>query len=43
MKDTHTKFGIPKLIQSPDSGQNSDRVLFNFQISAQNTYKSKLP
>ena len=34
-RDVRAKFGIPNLTQSPDTGQNSDGDISNFQISGQ--------
>ena len=35
MRDTHAKFGIFNLAQTPDNGQNSDGGISDFQISGQ--------
>ena len=35
--DIHAKFGTPYSVQPPNTGQNSDGVISNFQISDQIT------
>ena len=39
IKDIRAKFGILNLPQSPDVGQNSDRGIFDFQITGQSLIK----
>ena len=39
MRDILAKFGIPNLLQSPDTGQNSDKDISDFRISAQSLIK----
>ena len=37
--DIRAKFGIPNLPQGPDIGQNSDKGIYDFQISGQSLIK----
>ena len=39
IRNIHVEFGIPKLLQSPDIGQNSDGVFSDFRISGQSLVK----
>ena len=39
IRNIHVEFGIPKLLQSPDIGQNSDGGISDFRISGQSLVK----